>query len=30
MAVRKHKPTSPGRGFATYQDHAEGTRSEPV
>ncbi|MEX1142950.1 MAG: 50S ribosomal protein L2 [Thermoleophilaceae bacterium] len=29
MAVRKHKPTSPGRRFATYQDHAEVTRSEP-
>ena len=29
MAVRKHKPTSPGRRFATYQDHAEVTRSTP-
>ena len=29
MAIRKHKPTSPGRRFATYQDHTEVTRSEP-
>ena len=29
MAIRKHKPTSPGRRFATYQDRAEVTRSEP-
>jgi large subunit ribosomal protein L2 len=29
MAVRKHKPTSPGRRFATYQDHAEVTRDTP-
>jgi large subunit ribosomal protein L2 len=29
MAVRKHKPTSPGRRFATYQDHTEVTRSSP-
>ena len=29
MAVRKHKPTSPGRRFATYSDHAEVTRDKP-
>jgi len=29
MAIRKNKPTSPGRRFATYSDHAEVTRSEP-
>jgi large subunit ribosomal protein L2 len=29
MAIRKHKPTSPGRRFATYQDHAEVTRDKP-
>jgi large subunit ribosomal protein L2 len=29
MAIRKHKPTSPGRRFATYSDHAEVTRKEP-
>src|SRR6187431_873778 len=29
MAVRKHKPTSPGRRFATWLDRAELTRSEP-
>ncbi len=29
MAIRKHKPTSPGRRFATYSDHAEVTKSEP-
>jgi large subunit ribosomal protein L2 len=29
MAVRKHKPTSPGRRFATYSDNAEVTRSKP-
>ncbi len=29
MAIRKHKPTSPGRRFATYADNSEVTRSEP-
>ena len=29
MAVRKHKPTCPGRRFATYSDHAEVTRDKP-
>ncbi|MGE5636663.1 MAG: 50S ribosomal protein L2 [Nocardioidaceae bacterium] len=29
MAVRKHKPTTPGRRFATWPDRAELTRSEP-
>lgn len=29
MAIRKHKPTSPGRRFATYSDFAEVTRSKP-
>jgi large subunit ribosomal protein L2 len=29
MAVRKQKPTSPGRRFATWSDRAEVTRSEP-
>jgi large subunit ribosomal protein L2 len=29
MPVRKPKPTSPGRRFATYSDFAEVTRSEP-
>lgn len=29
MAVKKQKPTSPGRRFATWSDHAEVTRSEP-
>ena len=29
MATRKHKPTSPGRRFATYSDNAEVTKSEP-
>ena len=29
MAIRKHKPTSPGRRFATWSDRAEVTRSEP-
>jgi len=29
MPVRKPKPTSPGRRFATYPDFAELTRSEP-
>ena len=29
MAIRKHKPTSPGRRFATWSDRAEITRKEP-
>ena len=29
MAIRKHKPTSPGRRFSTWSDRAEVTRSEP-
>src|SRR3989440_12381719 len=29
MAIRKPKPTSPGRRFATYPDFAEVTRDEP-
>src|SRR5947209_16610502 len=29
MALRKPKPTSPGRRFATYPDFSELTRSEP-
>src|SRR3989442_5754830 len=29
MALRKPKPTSPGRRFSTYPDYAEITRSEP-
>jgi len=29
MAIRKTKPTSPGRRFSTNQDHAEVTRTEP-
>src|SRR3981081_1633094 len=29
MALRKPKPTSPGRRFATFPDFAEVTRSEP-
>jgi large subunit ribosomal protein L2 len=29
MAIRKPKPTSPGRRFSTYPDFAEVTRSEP-
>src|ERR1051325_756092 len=29
MAVRKPKPTSPGRRFATYPDFAEVTKKEP-
>ena len=29
MAIRKPKPTSPGRRFATYPDFSEITRSEP-
>src|SRR5207344_3657255 len=29
MAIRKPKPTSPGRRFATYSDFAEVTKKEP-
>jgi large subunit ribosomal protein L2 len=29
MAVKKHKPTSPGRRFATWPDRADVTRSQP-
>jgi large subunit ribosomal protein L2 len=29
MPLKRHKPTSPGRRFATYSDFAEITRSEP-
>src|SRR6476469_2256640 len=29
MAIRKPKPTSPGRRFATYADSAEITKTEP-
>src|SRR3954452_22641186 len=29
MAIRKPKPTSPGRRFATYPDFSEITKSEP-
>ena len=29
MAVKRHKPTSPGRRFATWPDHAEVTKKEP-
>jgi large subunit ribosomal protein L2 len=29
MAIKKQKPTSPGRRFATWADHAEVTRGEP-
>src|SRR6201989_2482699 len=29
MAIRKPKPTSPGRRFVTYPDYAEVTRSKP-
>jgi large subunit ribosomal protein L2 len=29
MPIRKPKPTSPGRRFATYPDFAEITKSEP-
>jgi large subunit ribosomal protein L2 len=29
MAIKKYKPTSPGRRFATYADNAEVTKSEP-
>jgi large subunit ribosomal protein L2 len=29
MALRKHKPTTPGRRFATWSDRAEVTKGEP-
>src|SRR5687767_13174631 len=29
MAIKKHKPTSPGRRFATWNENAEVTKSEP-
>src|SRR5204863_66950 len=29
MPVRKHKPTTPGRRFATWADRSEVTRPEP-
>src|SRR5918992_3391098 len=29
MAIKKHKPTSPGRRFATWVQHEAVTRSEP-
>src|SRR5437764_2631998 len=29
MAVKRHKPTSPGRRFATWSDRAEVTKGEP-
>ena len=29
MAIKKHKPTSPGRRFATYSDRAEVTKDKP-
>jgi len=29
MAIKKHKPTSPGRRFSTWSDRAEVTHSEP-
>ena len=29
MAIKRHKPTSPGRRFSTWSDRAEVTRSEP-
>ena len=29
MPIKKPKPTSPGRRFATYADHAEVTKTEP-
>ena len=29
MAIRKPKPTSPGRRFATYSDFAEVTKTTP-
>src|SRR5919204_3688768 len=29
MPVKKHKPTTPGRRFATWADHSEVTKTEP-
>ena len=29
MALKRYKPTSPGRRFATFQDNAEVTKKEP-
>src|SRR5918992_3584709 len=29
MAIKRHKPTSPGRRFATWSDRAEVTKKEP-
>src|SRR5437764_8678304 len=29
MPIKRHKPTSPGRRFATYSDFGQVTRSEP-
>ena len=29
MAIKKHKPTSPGRRFATWNDNADVTKTEP-
>ena len=29
MAIKKHKPTSPGRRFSTWNDNAEVTKAEP-
>jgi large subunit ribosomal protein L2 len=29
MAIKKHKPTSPGRRFSTWNDNAEVTKTEP-
>src|SRR5687767_2195411 len=29
MAIKKHKPTSPGRRFATWNDNADVTKAEP-
>src|SRR5256885_16411141 len=29
MPLKRHKPTSPGRRFATFSDFAEVTRSKP-
>ncbi|MBA3301782.1 MAG: 50S ribosomal protein L2, partial [Thermoleophilaceae bacterium] len=29
MAIKRHKPTSPGRRFATWSDRAEVTKKTP-
>ena len=29
MAIKKHKPTSPGRRFATWLQHEAVTKTEP-